>query len=138
MKKSDYSDIRKTIIQSIVLKLLKQSTSLGDFKDTEVAALTKLYMIGSNIISGDENPRECMREISDQFLNYIIKHKKEISIMEKIGSFFVIEWCFRNNYLNEDWKWEWQSSDEGKLHYNPKIPISEITFPYIDQISLSN
>jgi hypothetical protein len=43
-----------------------------------------------------------------------------------VAQFFFMEWCFRHGHLNEDWKWEWDSTDEGHVAYSPKQPLEEL------------
>ncbi len=87
--------------------------------------------------TGDENPREMLRCLSDPLLEHLVKNVESMKsnpALGRVGQFFVIEWCFRNDHLTEDWKWEWETKDRGKLNYSPRIPLEMVPLPRPDGI----
>jgi hypothetical protein len=116
------------ILKAMLTRLVPQNTKVSD---VEVDSLMQICVMGM-IPTGDEEPRELMRRLSDNMLDHLISHLQVIKqnpIIGKIGQFFLIEWCYRNDYLNGDWKWYWDNPNEGHVSFDPKIPLDQVVLP---------
>ncbi len=125
------SEIIHVIIKNILKESINKSIKDDSLPEIEMDALTNICMMGASAITGTETPHEYMRAISDRILKYFVENIDEISknpIINKIRQFFMIEWCYRHSYLNDDWIWVWKTNREGQLMFNPKIPLNEINF----------
>lgn len=121
-----FHDSVLNILKSMITKLTPKNTS-----SPEVDALMQICVMGI-LPTGDENPKELMRTLSDPMLDHLISNLNMIQknpITGKIGQFFLIEWCYRNDHLNEDWRWDWDSSNEGHMSFDPKIPLDQVVLP---------
>jgi len=100
----------------------------------EVEALTSVCMMGVHR-RGDEDPRAELRKVSAPIIEHLVKNLKRAAsnrALAKVSQFFVIEWCWRNDYLEEDWRWEWVNKHEGQLHFRPRIPLEMVPIPSED------
>jgi len=122
------------VLKAMIAKLVPKDTTLPD---VEVDALMQICVMGMMPI-GDEEPRELMRRLSDNMLDHLISHLniiKQNPIIGKIGQFFLIEWCYRNDHLNGDWRWDWDNPNEGHVSFDPKIPLDQIVLPKQQELS---
>ena len=108
---------------------------LGDggngLDDVETEAVAQLCMMAF-IPTGEEDPRELLRQMSDRLVDHVVTQLEKVKghpVVGKICQFFLIEWCYRNGHLNGDWIWQWDGPGQGKLHYDPKVPLSMIALP---------
>jgi len=86
----------------------------------------------SMIPNGDEDPKALMRSVSESIIDHLISKFDQLRqdpVVSKIAQFFLIEWCYRNNHLNGDWAWKWDSPNEGHVSYNSKMPLEKISLP---------
>jgi hypothetical protein len=114
------------ILKSMISKLTPAGTP-----NTEIDALMQICVMGM-IPTGDEKPKELMRSISDKMLDHLISNMNMIQsnpITGKVGQFFLIEWCYRNEHLYNDWTWVWDSANEGRMSFDPKIPLDQLVLP---------
>jgi len=123
--------IRDTFVQVLRNTIKNVVPKESPIPPKEIDALSQLCMI-SMIPSGDENPKALMREVSDSVLQHFVTKFKEFSsnpVIGKVAQFFLIEWCYRNDHLNGDWAWNWDSPNEGHVSYDPKTPLENIELP---------
>jgi len=79
--------------------------------------------------TGDEDLKSLVRPLPDIIINsVVVASKVSITnpILGRLVKIFYIEWCFRHAKLEEDWRWEWKSPTEGKLHYKPSEPLEGV------------
>ena len=116
------------VLKTMIAKLVPKNNKVTDI---EIDALTQICVMGL-LPTGDEEPRELMRMLSDNVLDHLICHLQAIQqnpIIGKIGQFFLIEWCYRNDNLNDDWRWQWDGPNEGHVSFDPKIPLDQVVLP---------
>lgn len=81
----------------------------------------------------DANPREIMRSLSDPIIEHLVSNHNNMPdhpMMKMIFQLFLIEWCYRNDYLLEDWVWRWEDDGKnGSADVNPRIPFADIPLP---------
>ena len=97
----------------------------------EMEAVTAVCMMGV-YRSGTEDPRAMLRAVSDPMIEHLAKNLKkarENRSLAKVAQFFLLEWCFRNGYMEEDWRWEWVNKNEGRIVYKTNIPLEMIPVP---------
>ena len=83
----------------------------------------------STVPTGDEDPKALMRPLPNIIIDAVVTSAKtSISnpILNRLVQIFCVEWCFRHDYLYEDWRWEWNNALEGQIHYHAKKPLNEI------------
>lgn len=116
------------VAKKMVSQLLEEG---GSSSAEEVQAVTSVCMMGV-FRTGSEDPRAELRKVSDPLILHLVKNlhrARESKPLAKVSQFFLIEWCFRNGYLEEDWRWEWVSRDEGRMHVKPTMPLEMIPVP---------
>ena len=99
--------------------------------EKEVESLTDLCLMGI-AVTGQEDPRDMLRKISDPLLEHVVENREAVRKNEVIGKLyqmFLVEWCYRHGHLKGDWLWQWESAREGRLSYNPKVPLDQVEFP---------
>lgn len=100
----------------------------------ETEAVIQVFLFGF-VRTGSENPKSMMGPITDQLLEHLVKNLPSLSSvpnLAKVGQFFLIEWCWRNGHLLEDWRWEWRDRNSGDLRFLPRVPLSMIPIPRPD------
>lgn len=101
----------------------------------ESEAVVKMFMFGFSR-TGEEDPKALAREIQGPLLEHLVKNMSRLSSampnLAKVGQILVIEWCWRNDYLLEDWKWVWRGKDGGDIMCLPRVPLSMIPIPKPD------
>lgn len=100
----------------------------------ETEAVVQVFLFGF-VRSGCENPKSMMGPISDALLEHLVKNLGAVSSipnLAKVGQFFIMEWCWRNGHLVEDWRWEWKDKNSGDLKFLPRVPLSMIPIPKPD------
>lgn len=118
----------------MVDQALSGQEAAGVRKD-EMEAVVKVFLLGVHR-TGSEDLRDMLRKVSDPLLEHIVKNMDTISlspVLGKIGQFFVIEWCYRNDYLMDDWSWEWEGRDGGKANFLPRMPLDSVPLPQRDR-----
>ncbi len=103
----------------------------GGGTSDEVEAVTAVCTMGV-FRRGTEDPRALLRRVSDPLILHLVKNlakAKESKPLAKVSQFFLIEWCYRNGYLEEDWRWEWVNPNEGRMHIKPTMPLEMIPIP---------
>ena len=114
----------KAALKSVVLSIVPMS----EVKDADMDAIAQLCALAS-VPMGDEDPHALTRSMSDKMLDEIIGNFARFernSVFAPVSQFFFIEWCYRNGYLVQDWKWDWDSADEGHVTYKSICPIDDI------------
>lgn len=97
----------------------------------EMDALKQLFMMAF-VPTGKEDPRAILSGMSDGLIEHVtsrLEEAKKNPVVAQIGQFFLIEWCYRNGYLNGDWIWSWSGTKKGQLHYDPRIPLNMVPLP---------
>jgi hypothetical protein len=116
------------VAKRMISQLLPEGSGCGP---GEVEALTTVCMMGV-YRSGTEDPRSELRKVSTPVIEHLVKNLSKATgnrALQKVSQFFVMEWCWRNDYLEEDWLWEWSGKDEGRMHFRPRIPWQMIPIP---------
>lgn len=124
--------VMKELLIETLKKKIKESTEF--LNEDDIDALTDLCIMSVSS-TGKENPKEMCSRISDVSLNTIIANKEKYlinDVTKRILPILVIEWCGRNQYLQSDWKWEWEGKT-GKLRYLSKMKIEDIPFPKLTE-----
>lgn len=116
----------------VTRRLIEQLVPEGSAESpAEIEAVASLCMMGV-YRTGSEDPRSTLRSISDPLLLHLVKSLRKARdnrALAKVSQFFLIEWCYRNGYLEEDWRWEWKGANEGELHYRASIPLDMVPVP---------
>jgi len=129
-------DSKVNVVRDSIVQILR-NTIKGIVPDDspvpvkEVDALAQLCMM-SIVPTGEENPKEFLRIVSDPILkHFMVKFEefKKSPVLGKVADFFLIEWCHRQGHLNGDWAWKWDTPSEGRVSYDAKIPLDEIKLP---------
>lgn len=97
----------------------------------EMEALLNLCMLGVSR-TGSEDPKSMVRKLSDPLLEHALKHvakNRADRVFVPISQILLIEWCWRNDYLREDWHWRWEDAGGGQMKYNPRIPLDMVPVP---------
>lgn len=116
------------VTRQMISQLLEKG---GPTSSEEVEAVTSVCIMGV-FRNGTEDPRAQLRKVSDPLILHLVKNlskAKESKPLAKVSQFFLMEWCFRNGYLEEDWRWEWVTPNEGKMHFKPTMPLEMIPIP---------
>ena len=114
----------KELIQLVIRGILPA----GNINAQDVDLVTRLCMMAA-VPTGEENPRELLREMSNAVVSAFAVNIEKVQknpMSAPVAQLFFMEWCFRNEYLNDDWKWEWDSESEGHVSYNPKEPLDKL------------
>lgn len=96
--------------------------------DTDVDAIAQLCAMAT-VPTGDEDPHTILRSISGELLDETLKNFNRVQdskLLAPVSQFFFVEWCYRNGYLDADWKWQWDSQTEGHVAYKSMRPIESI------------
>jgi hypothetical protein len=131
MDKKQADVVRNSTIQVLRNTIKRIIPDDSPVPSAEVDALTQLCVM-SMIPTGKEDPKALMRTISESIIDHLMSKFAELSVdpvVGKIAQFFLIEWCYRNDHLNGDWAWRWDSPNEGHVSYNSKVPLEEIALP---------
>lgn len=126
----------KAAVQSSLVNVIRHITKRLTPKEdkittVEIDALSQLCIMGV-MPSGEEEPRKLLSQLSDPLLDHLISHlnvMKANPITGKICQFFLVEWCYRNGYLTDDWIWQWDNPNEGHVAYNSRVPLDQIALP---------
>lgn len=97
----------------------------------EIEAITAVCMMGV-YRNGTEDPRAMLRQVSDPMIEHLVrslKKARENRSLAKVSQFFLMEWCHRNGYMEEDWRWEWEGKNEGRIVFKTRIPLEMIPIP---------
>jgi hypothetical protein len=123
-------DITKQLISNILHQTLSKSLT-PNISNSDIEPVVQLCLF-SFYRSGQEDPYDLTKKIPSPLLEHLIKNINSLtenSTLSKITQFLLIEWCWRNDYLNDDWQWEWVGKNEGTIHFNPRIPLNSIPLP---------
>lgn len=118
-------------LRSTLIRLVQGSVPEGALRSNEVEALVGLCMMGVSAI-GDEDPKAMLSEVTDPVLEHLVCRMPELQshdAMRPVSQFLMFEWCFRNGFLNDDWRWEWTGKSTGQAHISPRIPLSQVPLP---------
>jgi hypothetical protein len=123
----------KTTIDQVLRKALQEAFP-SDGSETarrDMDIVAQLCIMGM-VPTGEEDPKQLVSRLSDTMVRNVVSRMSEIQknpVVGRVCQLFLIEWCQREGYLNGDWAWEWDSSTEGHVSYNPKIPLSSVPLP---------
>ncbi len=116
------------VAENMIAQLVPEGTKTDP---DEMKAVTAVCMMGV-YRTGSEDPRAMLRAVSGPMIEHLTKNlrrARENRALAKVSQFFLIEWCFRNGYLEEDWRWEWVTRDEGRMHFRSTMPLEMIPIP---------
>lgn len=112
----------------MIRDMVKHSFPKLSVSETDVNALAQLCVMNT-VLTGEEDPHLIVRTISDQAIDAIVKNLKVFAqnpVISRLSNIFTVEWAWRHGYLQEDWKWEWASKSDGRLHYRSAVPLDAI------------
>jgi len=116
-------DIKMMIQQAIQSVLPAGTTSSAD------ADLVTRVCVMAAIPTGEEDPKELLRSMSDGLIVSFATNLDRLQsnpVSAPVAQLFFMEWCWRQGHLNEDWKWEWDTTDEGHVSYSSKESLDEL------------
>ncbi len=121
-----------TLVATVAKNMVAQMVPPGEKADpAEIEAVTSVCMMGV-YRDGTEDPRAELRRVSDPLIEHLVrglKKARENKSLAKVSQFFLMEWCFRNGYMDADWRWEWTSKDEGRIVFSMRVPLEMIPIP---------
>lgn len=121
-----------TLMAEVAKNMIAQMVPEGEKADpAEVEAVTAICMMGV-YRNGTEDPKAVLRAVSDPLIEHLVrglKKARENRSLAKVSQFFLMEWCFRNGYMEEDWRWEWVTKDEGRIVFKMRMPLEMIPIP---------
>jgi hypothetical protein len=104
-----------TVIRDMVSNLLPPGFETSN---EEFDALTQLLMM-MPFSTGDEDPKELVRKLSDNLLKVLTEASSQPGMMRIFHQMFCVETMWRNSKLAEDWRWEWETENQGKIAWRP-------------------
>lgn len=116
-------DLKRSLRALVMSVIPLQSVS-----DTDVDAIAQLCAMAT-VPTGDEDPHAILRSMSGEILDETLKNFNRVQdskLLAPVSQFFFVEWCYRNGYLDADWKWQWDSRTEGHVAYKSPRPIESI------------
>ncbi len=121
-------EARAGMVALVGTMLKKALLSSMDASEEESIILAELCTMAAAPI-GSEDPHSMMRSLTDQTVfagakKYI--QIKDQPLVNRVGQFFFMEWCYRNGHLEEDWKWQWDTINEGQLLFRAKSNFNEL------------
>lgn len=120
------------LLAEAVKKFVRDSVPEGSgTSPEEVESVVSLCLLGVHR-TGQEDPRAMARAVSDPVLEHLVRRSRKargIPALAKAFQFLIMEWCFRNGYLHEDWLWEWDGANEGQIKFSARMPLAMIPIP---------
>lgn len=114
---------------SLINDLIPKNANIPTDESSNIASLLSLFLNPSK----DMNPHDIMRKLSDPLIEHIIANREKMpehKVMKMVFQLFLIEWMYRNDFLNQDWEWQWdENGKSGSVHMDTKIDISKIPLP---------
>ena len=123
------------MISNILKNVVQESVHEASISDSELDIIAQLCAM-STVPTGEEDPRALLRKLSTHVIDGIIGDHKRLQanpVVSRVFQLFFIEWCFRHDHLNGDWRWSWDSSDEGNVKYRSKQPLEDIAATVLAQ-----
>lgn len=126
------NDVRETkaaVLQAVQTTIRR--TVPGGSNADDVENLSKLCVMAL-VPTGEEDARDLCSKLSDQVITFVVARIRELETnpaMQNMVKLLLLEWCFRNDYLEEDWQWEWVSPSSGRAHFNGRVPLDQIPLP---------
>jgi hypothetical protein len=121
-----------TLLSEVAKRMISQLVPEGsEAAPGEIEAVTAVCMMGV-YRSGTEDPRAELRKVSATLIDHLVRNLRKASDskpLQKVSQFFLMEWCWRNEYLEEDWRWEWVNKNEGRMHFRSRVPLDMIPIP---------
>lgn len=120
-------------VKQILIRLLQEAVPAGALTEPEINALSGMCVMAI-AATGTEDPRALASQVSNPVLDHIVSRLPELQshkLMGPVSQLLLIEWCYRNDYLNDDWMWEWTGPTTGQAHISPKIPLDQVPLPQI-------
>ncbi len=116
------------VAKNMIAQLVPEGTTANP---AEIEAVTAVCMMGV-YRAGTEDPKAMLRPVSDPLIEHLVKSlgkARENRSLAKVSQFFLMEWCFRNGYMEDDWRWEWADKNEGRIVYRMRLPLEMIPIP---------
>lgn len=79
--------------------------------------------------NGQEDPHDWLRSMSSKALDQLFTHLDALqshNTFRMVSQFFLIEWSYRNEYLDADWKWVWDTRRDGHVRYKSKFSLDSL------------
>jgi hypothetical protein len=114
------------LVQSMkfsISKNLIEGTPVEDFNSIESLCEMRVFP------TGKEDPKAIVRRMTNRSLSGLVSQYKQNSgnpIFAPVYSFFFMEWCYRQDYLKNDWSWEWNTEKEGEIRYLSELSIDQL------------
>lgn len=126
-------------LRSTLVRLVQGSVPEGSLRAGEIDALVGVCMMGVAAM-GNEDPKSMLSEVTDPVLDHLASMMPELQghdAMRSVSQFILFEWCFRNGFLNDDWRWEWTGKSTGQAHISPRVPLDQVPLPSRKTVSRS-
>jgi hypothetical protein len=103
----------------------------GEAQAADVEGVSALCAMAL-VPTGEEDPRAICSGLSDRVVTFFVSRMDELSSNPTVGpiaKILMIEWLWRNDFLLEDWIWEWTGESSGTARFNERVPLSQIPLP---------
>jgi hypothetical protein len=114
----------KMMIQHAVQSFLPPGVAAAD----DVDRVTRICVMAA-VPTGEEDPHELLRGMSDNLINAFATNLAALQknpVSGPVAQLFFMEWCWRHGHLHDDWKWKWDTTNEGHVSYNSKEPLDKL------------
>ena len=129
MQASKYkADLKSTIRLAVSGIIPIGSAGEAIISSEEVDIIAQLCVMGT-VPTGEEDPKGLVRRLSDRLINSFAMNFDRLQknpVSAPVVQLFFVEWCYRHNHLNDDWKWDWDTTEEGHVSYSSKKPLVEL------------
>lgn len=131
MQSNNLHQLISNLFENFAKDVIPKTSSAPTNENQSIGNLVSLFLAPSL----QSDPRSIMRSMSDNLVEHIVLNRGSIPnhpMMKMIFQLFLIEWCYRNDYMEEDWKWEWNKDGKnGEALINPRIPMNQIPLPQV-------
>lgn len=110
------------------LSFVRQVIPNANFESRDWDSIEKLLSLAT-CPSGREEPHMWLRSMSSQALDQLyckLESFQKHQTFQMVSQFFLIEWCYRNEYLDSDWKWVWDTNRDGHVKYKSKFSLDSL------------
>lgn len=128
------NDLHRQITKNftnLINDLIPKNSNIPSDENINLASLISLFLNPSKEV----NPHTIVRKLSDKLIEHIVQHRNEIpdnNMMKMILQLFIIEWIYRNDFMHQDWVWEWNTDGKsGEAKIDAKLPLDQIPLPRI-------
>ena len=116
-------------VLNLTKHLIPKNANVPTKEGDSIASLLKMFLAPSK----NENPRDMMRGMSDALIEHLVTNRDKMPdhpMMKMMFQLFLLEWCYRNDYMLQDWEWEWNADGKsGQAKVDLRIPFNQIQLP---------